>query len=441
MTVPFAKSSEFLEAAALLVDLQIAICENDEDRADALRDALDIPLNKLSWDANEWLRGLSGDLDMLCDQEVFEPNELSTIDYHRTLMAAWQNVENNPVAVLALLRKEQALLPADVVAYFRGRAYHLLDMQTIGVLFLRRAMEINPERVPYKVILLNGYWAIGNLAQARPLAEGILEDKTAVPDEFFLAAGFMLRIIKQVAPSNRMALGKLRRQIEAGIRSIPPSAPLPNLAGFGFMLLGMISEILNRTTQARESYSRACDLMPDDYAPLLLRGRLALKVDEQKALPDFRHAVNLGASDPLPYLVLARESLRAGDYADCQALCLLVSKLGGPMVQGQAYEMMAIAEVQMHGETDLAKHYLDEAYKLFPSDSNIQQNMAVFEQTRRERLEQEACLPRQIAEYQFDMKEESKSVQSDPLDLLLKARISPLWAGSNPLNAPLGMAA
>ena len=110
MTVPFVKNSEFLEAITLLVDLQFAICEDDADRADALRDALDIPLNKLSWEANEWLRGLSGDLDMLCDQEVFEPNELSAIDYQRSLMAAWQNIENDPAAVLPFASQETASL-------------------------------------------------------------------------------------------------------------------------------------------------------------------------------------------------------------------------------------------------------------------------------------------------------------------------------------------
>ena len=68
------------------------------------------------------------------------------------------------------------------------------------------------------------------------------------------------------------------------------------------MLLGMISETLNRTTQARECYSQACDLMPSDEAPFLVRGRLMFKVNEQKALPDFRRAVNLGTSDPFPLL-------------------------------------------------------------------------------------------------------------------------------------------
>jgi len=438
MNVPFANDSEFLEAVALLVDLQFAICEDNEEWADALRDALDTPLSKLSWEANEWLRGLSGDLDMLCDQEVFEPNELSTTDYKRDLTAAWQNIESNPAAILTLLRKEQQFLPPDAIAYFRGYAYHLLNLYAIEVFFLRRAVELNPECVPYKVSLLDSLWSGGDLAQARPLAEAILEDKTANLENTLLTAGFMLRIIKKVSPDDREALGRLRRKVGGAIHSMPMPATAPNLVGFGFMLLGEISETLNRTTQAEENYSRACDLMPDDGTPFLLRGRLMFKKDERKALPDFRYAVNLGTSDPLPYLVVARESLRNKDYADCHVMCLSAIGVGGPMVQGQAYELMAIAEAQTHGETELIQHYFDEALRPFPSNGNIQRNRAMFEQARRELLEQKAPTQKDVAEYQFDRQEGNKAVQNDPFDLLLQAKSSKLWLGSNLIKRAVG---
>ncbi len=451
MTVRFADNSEFLEAIALLVDLQFALRDDDEDRADALRDALDIPLSKLSWEANEWLRGLSGDLEMLCNQEVFEPSKLTQAEYQRDLGSALQNFESDPEAVLVLLRKEQNSLPSNVVAYYRGRAYLLLSLHSVAVLFLRLAIELNPERIEYKVILMGGFWSAGNSEQARLLAEAIIESSND-HKTFFLAAGILLHALKKLEPDNRVAFGRLRRQIEETIQVLPVPYSHSSLVGFGFTLLGEISEVLHRTTQARQNYSQACVLMPSDPMPFLSRGRLVFKTNEQKALADFRQAVNLGVSDPFPYLILAREALKTGDYAEAHAVCSSVMKIGGPLVQGQAYEFMAIAEAQAHGETDLARHYFNEARRLFPSDGNIQKNQAAFEQARSQYNEDHSNTQSNGAKYQFDLQEVDTAVQSaseneqnDLLDLMLRTRTKQLWPEDNlvavPSNARLSIAA
>ena len=281
MTVPFAGNSEFREAITLLVDLQFAICEEDEARADTLRDALDIRLNHLSWEANEWLRGLSGDLDMLCDQEVFEPNGLSATEYRSSLLYALLDIENNPEAILALLRKDQSFVSQKASAYFRGRAYSLLGLSQIGVVFLRRAVELDSENIRYKVVLLGSFWFTNDLDQARPLAEAIIKNSIADPNSFLLAAGFLLQILGKTTPIDRVALGKIRRDIEKVVRSLQDLAADPNLVGFGLMLLGVIAEVLNRTTLAQERYSQACLLMPNDETPFLLRERLLYQTASQ----------------------------------------------------------------------------------------------------------------------------------------------------------------
>lgn len=446
MTVQFADNSEFLEATALLVDLQFAICEDNEERADALRDALDIPLSKLTWEANEWLRGLSSDLDMLCDQEVFEPSELTLAEYQRDLTNALRNFDSNPEPVLALLRKEQNALLSDVVAYYRGRAYLLLGLHSVATLFLRLAIELNSERIEYKVILMGCFWSAGDLDQARLLAETIIKSFAGNFKAFFPAAGILLHILKKLEPDNRAAFGRLRRQIEEAIRALPVPYSHPSLIGLGFTLLGEISEILHRTAQARENYSQACTLMPSDPIPFLRRGRLVFKGNEQKALADFRQAVNLGVSDPFPYLILAREALKTGNYAEAYALCSSVIKIGGPLVQGQAYEFMAIAEAQAHGETDLARHYFNEARRLFPSDGNIQKNQALFEQARNQHTDNSTNSQTHRAKYQFDLQavnitvqDTSKTDQNDLLDLMLRTRTKQLWLEDNlaqPLSNP-----
>lgn len=427
MTVQFADNSEFLEAIALLVDLQFAICEDDEDRADVLRDALDIPLSKLSWEASEWLRGLSGDLDMLCDQEVFEPNNLSEEDYQRRLWAACQNIEGAPEDVLILLRKEQKGVLPDVIAYFRGRAYSLLGLHQVGALFFRRAIELAPDKIQYKVLLLGSSWFNQHSEQAEPLIEAIFDDEGADPNTVLLAASIRFQSVRSNSPSDRESLDMLRQRVEKVLPSPSQSTMVPAIASFGFIILGAIYEMLNRRSQARESYSRACDLTPGDATPFFLRGRLLLQDDEQKALADFRKAVNLGVSDPFPYLILAREGLKTGNYAEAHALCSSVMEIGGPLVQGQAYEFMAIAEAQIHGETDLAQHYFNEAARLFPSDGSIQKNQQVFEQARKQNAESHSSNGNNGTKYQFDLQEINPAVQNDLLDAVLRARSSQLW--------------
>ncbi len=443
MTVPFADNSEFHEAISLLIDLQIAICGDDEDRADALRDALDIPLRQLSWEANEWLRGLSGDLEMLCDQEVFEPSDLTQDQYQHKLAEGLQNIQSDPEAILALLRKQQNKLPFDVLAYFRGQAYQHLRLYHVAVTFLRHAIGLNSEPIEYKATLMGCFWSLRDLEQAKLLAKMIVQDFNGNYKAFFLAAGILLHISKKLSPEDRVAFGMLRRQIAEITHSLSPTGSHRILVGFGFTLLGEIAELLNRKSQAMANYSEACILTPTASAPFLLRGRLMLEDDEQKALFDFRRTVDLEASDPLPYLVLARAFLQEGEYDNCTAMCTSAIQIGGPLVQGQAYEFMAIAETQAHGETDLAQHYFDEARRLFPSDSNIQKNQSLFVQARQQHMKKHSSFRSEDMEYHFDLqavdvtvRNASETEQDDLLDLMLRPRSKQLWPEVNSINAP-----
>lgn len=436
MTVPFADNSEFLKAISLLIDLQFAICRDNEDQADALRDALDTPLKRLSWEANEWLRGLSGDLEMLCGQEVFEPNELSEAEYQQKLLDACRNIENDPQDMLILLRKEQKIASPDVTAYFRGRCYSLLGLHQVGTLFLRRAVELAPHRVQFKVLLLGNLWSTGDLKQAQPLIRAILDDKDADPNAVLLAIGIVFQSVRKISPVNRENLGMLRQKLEKVLRFPPLLVMSPSVASFGFILLGAIAELLNRKSQARTNYSKACGLTPSDATPFFLRGRLTLEDDQQKALADFRHAVNLGVFNPLPYLVLARVSLENGDYGNCDAMCLSAIKIGDSAVQGQAYHLLALSEVQAHGLTDLAQQYFEEAHRLSPTNVSVQENSTSFDQARKQYGRNSSGAPLYGAKDQFDLQEVNQTVHSDGLNLVLNSRSSQLWSEVNLINAP-----
>ncbi len=94
------------DAITLLIAHEYALCRGDEDTADELLADLEPHLRRLDWAQNEWLRGLSGDLHMLNNEEVLESNPYSSSEYGRLIAEAWVSVANDPDSLLRLLRFE-----------------------------------------------------------------------------------------------------------------------------------------------------------------------------------------------------------------------------------------------------------------------------------------------------------------------------------------------
>ena len=384
MIAKFADNLEFHKAINLFIALQHAICNEDEDQADALREALEEPLTALSWEANEWLRGLSGDLDMVCDQEVFEPNKGSQEDLYRLILSAWRNIEEEPEPLLRLLRKEQFIVPYDLVAYGRARCYEFLGLTEVAPIFMKQAARLNPKQNAYKIFVLQSL-KISNgpdngFAEASQLSREIIENENATAEEVFMTSAMLLRKTN-VLPEEvvRPICGWLRKSCQAIFSSSGEKAILPKKdVLFGQFVLGNINEKLNRTSAAKTCYSKVVQGAPAFDAGYLALGRLLFKTSEKAALPDFRKAVELKTADPLPYLVLARNAVVEKDYFTCISLSRAVIEIGGPQVQGQAYEFLAISEYFLHGMTELADHYFEQAVKSFPEDETIRQNQQIF---------------------------------------------------------------
>jgi hypothetical protein len=123
----------------------IAEGKGESEEADAVRDEMDRPERELSREELAWLNGLSADLYVLQDDEIFETaaSETAAPDLLAAdLDAAWHG--QNWERVLELLRMGPAFISRDRVAYMRSRAYEELGHPDTARLFMDYAAELNP---------------------------------------------------------------------------------------------------------------------------------------------------------------------------------------------------------------------------------------------------------------------------------------------------------
>jgi hypothetical protein len=144
----FVGNPYYVEYERLLRELHRLIAEGrgDTEEADLIRDDMDVPERKLSREEQDRLDGLSADLYMLQEDEVFEPvdpDERTTQRLGVELKSAWDRGDWE--TVLKLLRKGPAFLSQDRIAYMRAKAYEELGHLETSRLFREYAARINPE--------------------------------------------------------------------------------------------------------------------------------------------------------------------------------------------------------------------------------------------------------------------------------------------------------
>jgi hypothetical protein len=160
----------YLEYLRLLVQLHALIADgkSETDDADLVRDEMDTPWAKLSQAEADRLGGLSADLYMLTDEEIFERTEPAERTRERIgpdLETAWQGREWD--RMLALLRRGPDFLRNDQLAYLRGRCWLAFGHPEIATLFFEKALRLRPEEPMYRLAALEPLEALGQVEAVR----------------------------------------------------------------------------------------------------------------------------------------------------------------------------------------------------------------------------------------------------------------------------------
>lgn len=150
----FADNPHYVQYERLLDKLSRLMAEGkgDTNEADTVRDEMDAPWYKLSQEETDRLRGVSADLYMLQNKEVYEPYEGMREDLIAALSEALGRLDYE--VILSLLRKGTPFLRPAQVAALRGRCYAMLGHLDAALLFMRYAAEKEPEQVAHRLYIL-----------------------------------------------------------------------------------------------------------------------------------------------------------------------------------------------------------------------------------------------------------------------------------------------
>lgn len=153
---PTIQRSHYEEYERLLKALHCLIAEGqgDGDEAEAIRDRMDEPWWSLTEAERKRLEGLSTDLDMLSDDEIWEADEGIEVDAWAADLRAARD-SRDWESVLAMLRKSPAgSLPQAPRAYLRALAYAALGHEETSLLFARHALALEPDNVWYRLLVI-----------------------------------------------------------------------------------------------------------------------------------------------------------------------------------------------------------------------------------------------------------------------------------------------
>ena len=142
------------EYVRLLIELHelIANGNGDGDEADAVRDAMDVPWQRLSDAQQSLVEDLSADLYTLQDDDVIRhPMKAGVLSQRVADELSRADAAGDHRAALAILRKYAAEISAGHAAELRALLYERIGLPSVARLFHRRAEELGQTQSPAAV--------------------------------------------------------------------------------------------------------------------------------------------------------------------------------------------------------------------------------------------------------------------------------------------------
>jgi tetratricopeptide (TPR) repeat protein len=383
----FADNPNYVRYETLLRKLHLLDVKGrgDAEEADQLRDEMDAPYRGLTSEEVARIRGLSADLYMLQDDEVYEPTDPAERTPERlgtALRDAWQR--GDAEATLALLRKGPSFMPKDRIAYLRARAYEQLRHLDAAHLFMAYAAHLEPRDDTYKRLVLDLLLDLGRLDEAVERANEYLVDAGSAPGVVIRSASVLLESARglpkaQATPLRERIIEWLRPTLAKEQSALTLS---PADLAFGYFILGLCYQGLDQFQEARSAYDAALEADPDHNPARVARGLLLTNQDPDGALRDFEKAVLNNAPMVLPYLYVAHQAIVEGNYKRCVALCNKALTIRStPSLVAVVWQWKAIAQSELNLPNEVVRQSFERAVTLDPLNAQIQHNFEVFKES------------------------------------------------------------
>jgi tetratricopeptide (TPR) repeat protein len=381
---PLSQSPAYQEVVRGLLRMhQYTIEGQDEsEEADALREAMGEPWERLSAIERERVAGLSKDLYTVSDPPPSQPPQPMNPQAQGKLDEAYESRERGEWdRALELWRRWGKYVPAPLLSYLRAMIWEAAGDRPVAVVFFEHACRLDPQNENFQAMFLNVLkWT--NNEQARTRAEAILqESEKHVPNLVIQAADVLYGLTTvisdhEAAPIYRRLVGILtpllsRTKDEEGLEH-------PTQVSMILLLLATCHRGLGETREAYGYYSRALVLEPRNDALLIARGILVYGTSPT-AIADFEQAIKLNSQIVWPYFYMAHYLLSNNRLEDCRAMCeRALGKLAPPRVQSELCEFLAIALTGLGYPPPVVQRAFENAIRVDPSNQRARQNLERF---------------------------------------------------------------
>jgi tetratricopeptide (TPR) repeat protein len=356
--------------------------QDESDEADALRELMEEPWQRLSAVERERITRLSKDLYTVSGTLSAQPPEPMNHQAQGKLAEAYEARERGEWdRALELLRRWGKFVPASLLSYLRARIWEDAGDRQIAVIFFEHACRLDPQNQNFRAMHLNVLKWI-DPEKARAIAEPILnESDKYIPNLVIQAAEVFYGLAANIsehdaAPIYRRLIGILtpllsRTKDEEGLEH-------PTQVSRILLLLATCHRWLGEIREAYDYYSRAIALEPRNDALLTARGMIVYGSDVS-AIGDFEQAIRLNSPLVWPYFYLAHYLLIQGRYEECRKMCeLALGKPAPERVQSELCEFLGIALTHLQYPAPVIQRAFENAIRVDPSNERARQNLQRF---------------------------------------------------------------
>ncbi|MBI2298837.1 MAG: hypothetical protein HYU66_07800 [Armatimonadetes bacterium] len=370
----------FAEYIALLLRLETLRQQglSDSPEADDVRDLMDGPWYQLTAEEDERARGISGDLFMLTDEEVYArvPPEQREADWLRPLINQATEAGDH-WRRLDLFRHGPTFIDRAGLAFVRGRSYEQVGLPEVTVLFYDLAWRESGDQT-FRAFTVQLLEALGRWDEALGVADEVLSVRTA--DPFLLAAvgeTLLMAHHRRHPSAPEDAVTKAREAYRRADRALrhEPGTRAAQIRATAQAGLATICHLHGKRDAAIRLWTEAIADWPDNPVLLVQRGAALYRVDLQRSSADFARAIELGSQIVQPYWYLANIALNTGDADRCVEFCRRARQLTqDPAYVGRAFEWEAIAEHSRGASPDSVLALFEQAERLLPGDETVAHN-------------------------------------------------------------------
>ena len=318
------------------------------------------------------LWGLSADLNTLHDKETYVERDWTPMtedELRRQQSEAFAKKDWD--RLLDSLRRPPRFRPREDTDYARGRAWMELGHPEVALLFFDNASRLNPRNLAFPSLALECLKLIPDWNQALTRAERYRQ-KQDTPARLLFRAGDVYHVIAYHLgdPTN---YEKAVEVADRGLTMLAEGAShetISSVIAGAYATKALSLEHLGRPGQALEVFNEAIARFPENTTLITARGLLKQQLGDAAALEDFREAVAGGTALVWPYLELARDALRHGQYKTVPGLCRRGLDCNPrEAVAALLFQLTAIALFNLGDASDAVEAAFDAAFRTRSTES------------------------------------------------------------------------